>query len=741
MINLIFYLFLTIISLFFFGFGISGIITPKPLSKFILWLSPWYAIIFIAIFSVIFSLLGIPAIFTAPVITALLSILTVFVVFNKNLKIFQNGFFDLILILFVIGSSVFNVSPLIRREKMMTTISLGNNDVISYVSTGDYLVKSTIFKSLDTPIPGTEIDNLLYKGYRWGVPAINAFFLNIFNLEGYQFTYVLQVVLFGVMIPLQYILFKILYGKKDHAGFLLTLVLTALNVNLLYILYHNFFGEVLFWGLEIFIYIFLYSYFSSDKIEEKSFNVFDYVLGFSLSALFFSYHEPLIFIILPLLFFLILTAIKDYKKTFTYFYCYMKIALITFLTSSFSIFFAFILDYIQGIKADPNQPIGWALFRTKIPFANPFEAIGLWSIHSFAPLPTIIAISLSLLIIFFIIFGLLKSKYKLLSVSFLIVYAIFYYWTVVMQKNFYTYNRALTYSLPLLLVIFSIGIITFFRSKYLTGLIVIIVLIALELFSGMKLNKRFRAERLSVDKSYISIKDLKKIKITGPIYAESLISNNVPLWKMIWDSHFLYTKNISQIPTVFNDSQYENRVPDGSLVLISKPTPWLNPLKIIFKDIIWSNDYYNLGHICNADDCLIKLKEKLNEINISKNNFEDSLLINGWNISEGKTRWANEKESILRLVTKDTYPANLTVEALSLSKSQKVTVYLDEKLLGQISIDTEWKDYSLPINFLLDFGVHRIKFVYSHGYRPIDIIPGNLDGRTLYVNFKRIALE
>ncbi len=70
-----------------------------------------------------------------------------------------------------------------------------------------------------------------------------------------------------------------------------------------------------------------------------------------------------------------------------------------------------------------------------------------------------------------------------------------------------------------------------------------------------------------------------------------------------------------------------------------------------------------------------------------------------------------------------------------------MTVYLDEELLGNIPIDTEWKSYSLPIPYPPNIGVHRLKFVYSNGYRPMDVIPNNLDGRTLYVNFKEIKLE
>ena len=148
-----------------------------------------------------------------------------------------------------------------------------------------------------------------------------------------------------------------------------------------------------------------------------------------------------------------------------------------------------------------------------------------------------------------------------------------------------------------------------------------------------------------------------------------------------------------------------------------------------------------MGRICNNDDCLISSNKKLSSIKIGKNDYEDSLLLSGWYSTEGEARWANEQVSTLRLVTKISYPTNLTIEALSLSKPQEITVFLNDELLGKISVGTEWKSYSIHIGYSLNPGVHKIKFVYSHGYRPIDIIPGNLDNRTLYVNFKKIALE
>ena len=123
---------------------------------------------------------------------------------------------------------------------------------------------------------------------------------------------------------------------------------------------------------------------------------------------------------------------------------------------------------------------------------------------------------------------------------------------------------------------------------------------------------------------------------------------------------------------------------------------------------------------------------------MGKNDYEDSLLISGWNIGEGGNRWSNEKESTLRLVTNDDDVAAFTFEALTLKEPQKIKIFLDEKILGEVSISTKLKEYRVPVNYYLNQGVHKIKLIYSNNYRPIDVIPGNVDSRTLYVNFKEI---
>lgn len=730
---ILFYPFLNIFILLVLGFGLTYLIIPKSLKSFTLWLSPWTTIITAIFYFVILSLFGLSVKQTIIFYFVFLLFTSIYVLIKIKPVLKIDIKENLILMVLMGAVLILNLSPLLKQDKMLTSVSLGNNDIIIYATAADYLKDHSISESfkIDQPLV---IKTFLQAAYRWGSPMIDSFFLTMFNLQSYQYTYIAQAVLFALLLPLSYILLIILFGKSSLIALILIGIFTGFNVNLLYILYHDFFGQVLFWGIEILIFIFFYSYFNTQKIVQNKFNNYDFILGILITVLFFSYHEPAIFMFVPLGVFLF------FKKRLQ---SLLKIAFISIITGAVSIIFSTIFNFKQAFMVDPNQPIGWQLFRDKIPFANPFEAMGFLSIHNFEPLPTMLAIILSLIIILVIIKGISQSKNKILTTSYVVVFFIFYYWTAFTRRNFFAYNRALTYTLPYIIVLFSIGIVSLSKNKkqkYFWS-VIIVILISLELWSAFNLNRRFLREHLSVDKSFISISDLKNKNIKEPIYAEYFIKSEVPLWRQIWTEYFLYLSRISPVPTVFESGQFENKVPNNSLVLISKSTPWFSSPKIIFNDIVWSNDYYKLGHMCNKDDCLVKSKEKLNEINIGKNNFEDSLLISGWNITEGSTRWANAKESTLRLVAGNGYPMNLTIEALSLGKPQEMTVYLDDKLIGTIPVEIEWKKYILPTDYSLSFGVHNLKFSYSNGFRPMDIISGNLDSRILYVNFKEIKLE
>jgi len=737
--TIILYSIATILTFFLIGFGLTQIIIPKYLKQYSFWLTPWVGTFFLIFLLVIASLAGISVNQISSYIIAASIILDIIVIFRRKVNINFQFKEEIIIGLFIGISIILNTSPLIRRDRFLTTLSFGNNDMIAYVSSADYLKNHTIIEVFNSNV-WEPVGNLLQAAYRFGPPIIGSFFINLFHLEGYQFIYLLETIYFALSLPLLYIFLKLIF-KPNLLALTILMFIAVFNVNLLYILYHDFFGQILFWGIEMFLLIFFFSYFYDHKNKDSNLTNYDFILGISIAVFYFTYHEPTIFIFFPLMLFIGISFLMK-KNISIYIEKLKKIGLIALFCSSISIVYASILDFGQAFRGNPNQPIGWGLFRAQIPYANPYEALGFYSIHSFAPLPLAIAIILSILIVLIIIYGLLKIDKKLLMSCYLLVFLLFFYWLGIYQNNFFAYNRALTYTLPVWLVLFTVGIIVIFTNlkKSIFIKIFIILLIGLEVFSGIKLNKRFIGERLAVDKSYVSLIDLKNKNIKEPIYEEGFINGGSSLWKQTWIGYFLYYYNISPTPTLFLNDQYANKVPDSSLVLLSKD-PWIPAPNIIFKNIIWSNDYFRLGRICNSDECLLKSSKDLSQIEIGKNDYEDSLLVNGWNVNEGEMRWASEKESTLRLVTKGTYPTNLTIDVLSLDKPQEITAYIDDRLIGKIPIETKLKKYSLPINYFLSPGIHKIRFVYSHGYKPMDIVPGNVDSRILYVNFKRIALE
>lgn len=730
----------TILILFLLGFGLTHLFLPSPLKKYSFWLTPWFGFFYLIFTLVILSLAGFTVIQSSPVIILIALIFDIITLLQKKIKIHFELKNEFIIALFIGISIIFNTSPLIRRERFLTSLSLGNNDIIAYVTSADYLLNNSIISVFNTPVTET-ISNLLGGFYRFGPPIILSFFINLFKLDAYQFFYLFQSILFALTLPLLYIFLKIIYEKTNIFSLIFLFVTFIFNVNLLYILYHDFFGQTIFWSIQMFLLIFLFSYLYESDENKIEFTKFDYILGIATAVFYYTYHEPAVFMFAPLILFTVISFLGR-KNIGVYLIKFVKIGLISFICGWFSIIYSIIFDFKLAFNANPNQPIGWELFRSKIPFANPFEAIGFYSIHSFPPLPNIIAIILSILTIAVVIYGVIKSSKKILISSYLVVFCFFCYWLGIYHPNFFVYNRALTYVLPVLLVVFTVGITELLNrfNKSLVFKVIIFILIGGEIFSAIKLNKKFIGG-LSIDRSFVSLMDLKKVNITEPVYVEGFINESVPLWKQNWLGYFIYTKNISVIPTLFNLNEYENKVPDNSLLLLSKATPWVRPSYIVLRDVIWSNDYFQLGHICNSNECLLRSQKNLSTILVGKNEYQDSLLTSGWEKIDGESRWSNAKESTLRLVAKNNNFSKIIIEAMAFKEPEELTVYINDILIGKINVKANWESYNLPVNFPLNAGVHKIKFAYSQGYRPMDVIPGNLDARTLYVNFKEIKLE
>jgi hypothetical protein len=294
-----------------------------------------------------------------------------------------------------------------------------------------------------------------------------------------------------------------------------------------------------------------------------------------------------------------------------------------------------------------------------------------------------------------------------------------------------------TYTLPLFAILFTIGIFEVIKKRKFLILIPA-VLLALEFYSAIKLNRRFIAERIVVDKSLVSLREVHKLKsLNEPIYTEQSLTGLMSYWKQIWTNYFLYP-----LPTYtpLNFDSTKDKVPDGSLVLLSKTRSGYNPLKLLLTDVIWENEYYRLGRLCNSDECLTKMGREFSGLDIGRSEYEDTLLGSGWSANEGDYRWATSKKSTLRLVTKEISPSSIVVVATSLRGPQVLSVFIDKEYIGAIEIKPEWREYKLSLNNPLVPGVHQVTLSHSNSYRPIDI-GLSLDTRELYVNYKKIGFE
>ena len=731
------------ISLFSYisGYGLAKIVLPKKLEQYILWLSPWVLYLFTTIALIILSLLGVPLKISGSIAAGLsLSISGYFLVIKKEWpKI--NWKVDFNIATVVALSVLLNISPLIMREKFLTTISLGNNDIITYTTNADYLINHSIAENFNSNVTLT-IANLLQDGYRWGPPIIEGFFLNLTGLEGYQLSYLLEALLYAFMIPLVFVLASVLSKRKLswlNAGFLSLMI--ALNVNTLYMLYHNFWGLVYFWGILMFLMIVLTSYFGLKTDQDKKHELLA-VVGFA--GMFFSYHEPAVFVILSLFLYGGYLFISK-NNMISFLQKMIRIMGGLLVIGGISVANAIVFDFGQAFTGNPNQPIGWQLFRDSIPYANPFEMLGFWSIHSFQPLPTLVAIILSLVVVMIIIKGLLSianTNQKAFLTSFASMFVFFLIFTGLPPRgNFFDFNRAVTYSLPVIITIFGLGLRDLLKKYQWTYIFVIGIFSSLLLLSAYKLNKRFITERAAVDLQYTTLRELKTLGISEPIYTEGAFLPNVSIWRQIWIGYFVYphVMGVTYPPATPSDP-YNLSVPDGGLVLISKSNPWIKAPQLIFTEILWENDWYKLGRICNATECLANQKQDLSKIIVGENEFEDNLLISGWHGYEKDGRWSNGKESNLRLISYSQSYRYLVIVAQALAQPQSLTVIIDGKDIYTQDLSEGWQTYKFKLPPTFESGVHQIKFIYSQTYKPSEIL-GNKDNRDLAVRFKQIYFE
>jgi len=712
--------------LIFLGYGLASKLLPSPLQAYKLLIGPWLAIVTIIVSGTLGGFIGFTGEqWVAPVFLFSLAA-SLLEVRNINVKKRQLSMPISILLIFSLVLILANLSPLIVQQKFMTTISMGSNDAQAFAIVPDFLVSHSVKEGFGAGVPQA-VYTLLPFGYRIGQSIIAVFFMVLFNLRGFEILTVIQTVLFGLAIPLVYIVQKQFFKENAELPALTSAILVGLNVNLLYYLYHNFFGQVLFMGL----YLVLVMLFIPRQRGTRQI----ILAGSTLAALYYSYHEAVLFIVLPLL---IMVGYEFFlrRKGMEYLFYYIKIGLVTMLLAGGAVMHSITFALFYRSQ-DFNSPIGWQAFRAEgSSFINPVEMLGVYSIHNLPGMPTTIVVILSALIISVIFYGFKKAENKSLLSGLLVTYIFFFVFLSYIRPNFWFYDRAVSYALPILIVIFIGGLHALLWKKRILFHLVLAGTILLAGSQTLLLHKRYLRENLAVDKWIQSVGEIKEI-IPGPqkIYSEQLFSPSLPIWKEIWAEYFLEPGLNYVTSSEYNKAKLI--VKDDDLILVTKNARYASPANLLLSKVLWENQSYKLGSACISDRCITESQRDLSFIDFERPTFSDSLLGSGWSVPESGHRWIASSEASFRLVSKKNL-TKITIEAMTLNSPQEMSVFIADEKIGTVKLFPEWKTYQFAKS--LNPGILNLKLVFPHTYRPSALF-GSFDTRDLSANIKTIRLE
>lgn len=651
--------------LYFVGYGITKLLLPNTFKEDEFWLVPWIGTIFFTSLLVIFSLIGLSV-----KVSAFLVILIGFIslIACNLLKInlspnfsWKEQWFVLII---VIISSLFNLLSLLRHG-ILTTVSLGNLDPIHYSLVADYLKDNSIISKIS--------ENQLYPAMpvikyitqiveRWGSYVIISFFSVILKLKAYQVYTVLTVVFNALIPPLVLVLAKRIFPLTKLQSIII-LILSSFNVNSLYILYHAFFGQIIFEGVLVLLITLTIAYLSSNGLR-KGVNKFDILIGGGLSSLLSIYAEGTAFIILPAVLYTIIQMFVKRNISDTL-YKIVKVAIISILLNPIAVYMG-----LKTTLAQLGSIAGWDMPR----YANPYEILGLYSIHSFPAIIYPVAIILNLMVVAVMLYGLYKIKNKLIYSSILIVYIAILGWVGFVKDYNYGYYKGLTFTMFVFIILFSIGyseLIADIKNR-LMRISSIVLLLSLVMTSAIYLNLAMIKYHSVVDQSFISLSELNRDSMIKDI----IYFADDDRWRQAWVVYFLQDKRLKLPPTksgYFPGNAYPF-IDENDLVLAYQDNNFIG--KINYRRVLWQKESATLGELDTGY--------------IIKDNF--------WQAENNGLvyRWMNQ-DGTIEITSAKNQEKNISLLMFSYLKPRNIEISLNNKSIGVRQINVKLNKIELPI--------------------------------------------
>jgi hypothetical protein len=152
-----------------------------------------------------------------------------------------------------------------------------------------------------------------------------------------------------------------------------------------------------------------------------------------------------------------------------------------------------------------------------------------------------------------------------------------------------------------------LSIFNLLKNKIITTIVIIIFILMSARSSYRTIYQLYWHPRI-VDKSLISLTELNNNKsFTKPFYTSDIFLGEYDLWTRLWREYMLSDKKIVTIQNYTTENKFLKGI---ELVLSEKDYLEREGRKIVYKNIIWKNQYYQLGEIEPTDVSLILQNKK-----------------------------------------------------------------------------------------------------------------------------------
>jgi len=529
------------------GWGLTSFALPRALKQYQVWLAPWLGIMLAAVLGVESSRLGFKAATAVYPITMVAAGLSTWIFLRKPQARAAPSYLSWAFALGSVVTLCLALYSLLSLGQGPTTMSLGNNDPVFYAAAARFLEHGSLRHppvcEVRQPLACLITVNVAIDdrpGTYWLIGALS----HLFRLQTFEIFTVLLAVVLAATPPLAGIFAWVV--SANRFAVLLTVVIAAVNVNLLYFFYHGFAGQVLGQGCLMIAFLVWWKGEASDP------NGLSYapLLGLAIGALLEIYQEDVPLFAIP-------------------YVVYAGMALLTSETERLRRAYRFALPGVIAFALDPvafwgcfatlwnrrTAEVGWAMLR----WALPADMVGVVSVY----LPRVgerAALIASIPVVLLAAWGFRwwrKPRLTLVVISFVAV-LLAYVWSV---RGFsYGYHKLAAILSLLLVAAFATGIAQSARlvtnvvlRKYVRVTVLIFVSVIC-LVATVPLVEDMREHQLLVGSDLAQLSEVKRIAGAHPIFLDE---NR--WWQQLWASYFLYP-----VPTLIASPSGYFQLPAGA---------------------------------------------------------------------------------------------------------------------------------------------------------------------------------